>query len=155
MKRILVAAAVAALVTAACGGEGEKKNEAAPTTAAAPNTRTVDINMIDIAYDPATPVSAKAGETIRFVFHNRGKIAHDAFIGDAAAQADHEKEMREAEGGGHDTKMGGKDDKDAITVDSGKTDEVIHTFDRAGTLEIGCHQPGHYAAGMKITVTVS
>jgi uncharacterized cupredoxin-like copper-binding protein len=27
-------------------------------------------------------------------------------------------------------------------------------FDRAGTFEIGCHEPGHDTAGMKITVTV-
>jgi uncharacterized cupredoxin-like copper-binding protein len=44
---------------------------------------------------------------------------------------------------------------DGITVDPGKTGELTHTFDRTGTVEIGCHQPGHYAAGMKLAVTVA
>ena len=33
--------------------------------------------------------------------------------------------------------------------------ELTHTFDDAGTIEIGCHQPGHYDAGMTITVEVT
>lgn len=152
VKRILITATVAALAATACGGGGGKKNDAAPTTEAPPASRTIEIDMIDIAYQPATPLSAKSGETIRFVFHNKGSIRHDAFVGDAAAQADHEKEMREKESG-HD--MGGKQDQDAITVDPGKTAEFTHTFDRAGTLEIACHEAGHYAAGMKIAVTVT
>lgn len=153
MKHIVIAAAVAALVVTSCGGGGGKKNEAAPTTEAPPASRTVEIDMLDIAYQPTTPVSAKAGETIRFVFHNKGSIRHDAFIGDAAAQADHEKEMGQKEGGGHN--MGGEQEKDAITVDPGKTGELTHTLERAGTLEIACHEAGHYAAGMKIVVTVT
>ncbi|MEO7428152.1 MAG: hypothetical protein ABIY48_02095 [Acidimicrobiales bacterium] len=33
--------------------------------------------------------------------------------------------------------------------------ELTHTFDDTGTLEIGCHQAGHYARGMKLTITVT
>jgi uncharacterized cupredoxin-like copper-binding protein len=84
---------------------------------------------------------------------NKGKLAHDAFIGDAAAQAEHEKEMRAAESGGHGGHEHGVGSTDAITVPPGKTGELTHTFDKAGTVEIGCHQAGHYAVGMKVTVT--
>lgn len=52
---------------------------------------------------------------------------------------------------GHD----GDDDDDGITVDPGDTGELTHTFDDSDTLLIGRHQPGHYAAGMKLTVDVS
>ena len=31
---------------------------------------------------------------MRFVFENTGKVDHDAVIGDAAAQTEHEREMR-------------------------------------------------------------
>lgn len=56
-----------------------------------------------------------------------------------------------AHGGGH----GGGSDADAITVEPGDTGELTHTFDESGEFEIGCHEPGHYEAGMKIDVTVA
>jgi uncharacterized cupredoxin-like copper-binding protein len=143
MKRTAVAAALVALFATACGGGHGDRASSAPA-------RTVDINMEDITFQPAT-FSAQRGERVRFVFHNQGKVPHDAFIGDPAAQADHEREMRQGSAGGHS--MHG--DSDAITVDPGKTGSLTHTFDHTGTIEIGCHQPGHYAAGMKVAVTVA
>ena len=156
MKRTVVAAALVALFATACGGghddHGAMKTEGSTGTtgAAASPAKTIDLDMVDIAYEPKT-VSAQRGETIEFVFHNKGKIPHDAFIGDTAAQADHEKEMHEqgSMAGGHG--MGGA----AITVEPGQTGRLTHTFDKTGTIEIGCHQPGHYAAGMKVAVTVA
>ena len=56
----------------------------------------------------------------------------------------------DAHGGGH-----GDEESDAVTVEPGDGGELIHTFDDAGTVEIGCHQPGHYDAGMKIAVDVA
>lgn len=111
-------------------------------------SRTVDVTMRDIYYEP-TSVEVKAGETVKFVFRNEGDIVHDAFIGDEAAQATHEKEMRGSEGGHHG------DEDDALTVDPGKTASLTYTFDKPATLVIGCHQAGHYGAGMKIAVTVA
>ncbi len=143
MKRTLIIAVVAALVTTACGGDGSETETA--------QSRTVAVDMVDIAFRPPT-LTAKAGERIRFVFRNTGKAVHDAFIGDAAAQAEHEKEMRAADGDAH---AGHDDDRDAVTVEPGKTGKLTYTFERPGTVEIGCHQPGHYAAGMKLAVTVS
>jgi uncharacterized cupredoxin-like copper-binding protein len=153
MKRVVIAAAVIAVVTAACGGGGEDN----PAIESPGNVaKTVNIDMVDIAFEPKT-LTVQRGERVEFVFQNRGAIAHDAFIGDAAAQADHEREMREAggsSGGGHE--MGGDDkDENAVTVDPGKTGRLTYTFDKPGTIEIGCHQPDHYAAGMKIVVTVT
>jgi uncharacterized cupredoxin-like copper-binding protein len=152
VKRILIAAAATALVTATACGAGGGGDEQSQSGAAA--TRTVEVDMVDTAFQPTT-VTAKAGERIRFVFHNRGQAAHDAFIGDVAAQADHEQDMRRAEEGGHGGGHGDDTDEDALTLDPGKKGELTSTFERAGTVEIGCHQPGHYAAGMKIAVTVT
>jgi len=59
-----------------------------------------------------------------------------------------------ADGGDGEGDHGG-DDADAIVVEPGETGTLTHTFDDAGTVEIGCHQPGHYGAGMKIAVTVT
>jgi uncharacterized cupredoxin-like copper-binding protein len=156
MKRRLVATALIALFATACGGGNDDhstmhtEGSTGTTGVAASPTRTVDIEMIDIAYEPKA-LSVQRGERVEFVFHNKGKIAHDAFIGDTAAQAAHEKEMREegSMAGGHD--MGDT----AITIDPGQTGRLMHTFDKTGTIEIGCHQLGHYAAGMKVAVTVA
>ena len=135
--------AVAALVATGCGG-GDHESHGSMSDAKA--GRTVDITMKEFAYDPPS-VDVKAGETVKFVFHNAGQILHDAFIGDEAAQADHEKEMRENSGMKHDG-------MDAIKVVPGKTGELTHTFKAGDALIIGCHETGHYAAGMKMTVTV-
>jgi uncharacterized cupredoxin-like copper-binding protein len=140
VKSIAPALAALALLATACGGDGGSR-------AAAPS-RTVEIEMVDTAFQSDT-ISVERGERIRFVFHNRGKLPHDAFIGDTEAQAKHEREMRKAEGKHH----GGKGE--GVTVQPGKTGKLVHTFDEAGTVEIGCHQPGHYAAGMKLDVTVA
>jgi uncharacterized cupredoxin-like copper-binding protein len=130
-------------VAIGCGGD---HGESHGSTSDAKATRTIDVTMKEFAYEPAS-VSVKAGETVKFVFRNEGQILHDAFIGDEAAQTEHEKEMREA---------GQHREDHAINVIPGKTGELTHTFDKAGeALIIGCHETGHYAAGMKLTVTVS
>jgi uncharacterized cupredoxin-like copper-binding protein len=119
----------------------------------------VDINMVDIAYEPST-VEVQAGETVRFVFHNEGATLHDAFIGDAAAQADHAREMRIVTADSHPMGEGtmahaSADGSAGINVAPSETGEITYTFDQPGTLEIGCHEPGHYEAGMKVAVTVA
>ena len=102
--------------------------------------------MVDIDFKPES-LRVNKGEEVKFVFTNSGRVAHEAFIGDAKAQEEHEKEMREGgmagHGGGH-----------AVVVEPGDTGELTYTFDQAGTIEIGCHEPGHYPVGMKINVEV-
>jgi uncharacterized cupredoxin-like copper-binding protein len=148
--RTLVAplGALLVLVAAACGSGGDGNDTAGRGAGGAGGrARTVDVEMRDIGFAPATLTVAQ-GETVTLRFTNVGKVAHDAFVGDEAAQADHEAEVRDGMGGMHHG-----DSDDAVTVQPGKTATLTHTFDRTGTVEIGCHQPGHYAAGMKMTVT--
>lgn len=143
MKRHLLLLLVPALVVlGACGSDDGSTNAGAGQGA----DRTVDVEMRDIAYSPTT-VDVRVGETVRFNFKNTGQVQHDAFIGDAAAQDAHEKAMRE----GHD--HGG--DPNALSVKPGKSASLTHTFDRAGQVIIGCHEPGHYTGGMRITVNVA
>ncbi len=142
MRRLLAILSVPALVLlAACGSSDD-----AQPLAGAGEDRTVEVEMRDIAFAP-TSIDVRAGEKIRFVFTNTGKITHDAFIGDEAAQEKHEKEMRS----GHSHGEGG----DAVTVKPGKKAQLVQTFDQAGRVLIGCHQPGHYTGGMRATVNVA
>jgi Uncharacterized copper-binding protein len=41
-----------------------------------------------------------------------------------------------------------------VTVDPGRTGEVIWRFTKAGKVDVGCLQPGHYDAGMKAVISV-
>ena len=134
----------ALLVVGACGHDSHGSSG---DDAKAP-ARTIDVEMSEFAYAPTT-VAVQAGETVKFVFHNAGLIIHDAFIGDEAAQAKHEKDMRS---GDMDKAHHGDD---GVTVEPGKTGSLTHTFERAGTLLIGCHQPAHYQAGMKLNITAA
>jgi len=140
------------LASAGCGGgshgnaQGKGMSSNTPMTSAA-SGRTVDVEMRDIAYSP-TSIPVHAGETVTFVFHNMGQTEHEAFIGDAAAQADHENKMESGGTGG----MGGMGG-DEVKVEPGKTASLSHTFKPGEALLIGCHEPGHYAAGMKVALT--
>jgi uncharacterized cupredoxin-like copper-binding protein len=144
----IVLPATAGLVLSACGSSAHDGMDMG--SSASPN-RTVNVQMTDLAFSTAT-ISVKAGETVKFVFQNNGKVRHDAFIGDTAAQVQHGMEMRSGPGSMPAHDMNGSD---GVTVQPGTTGELTMTFDKAGPLELGCHEPGHYEAGMKAMVDVS
>jgi uncharacterized cupredoxin-like copper-binding protein len=62
--------------------------------------------------------------------------------------------MNAAAGEGHDS-MG---DEGGITVmpgETGETGEITHTFAEGDDLLVGCHEAGHYDAGMRIMINMS
>ena len=140
---ILAAVGVLGLVVTACGSSSNN------TGAAGDDSRTINIEMRDTVFAP-DHVTVPAGQEVRLVFYNAGKVDHDAFIGDEMAQSDHEQEMNAKDSDMHH----GNADSGAITVEPGKTGALTHTFEAGDEMLIGCHQPGHYAAGMKLAVTL-
>ena len=42
----------------------------------------------------------------------------------------------------------------AVDAPAHSTVTLVYTFDKAGTTIVGCHVPGHYAAGMRGTITI-
>lgn len=136
---------------------------AAPTTGAAP--RTVNVTMSEYAYSPAT-ITVSKGETVSFRFENNGVVLHEAFIGSEAEQEEHDAMMASGsdstdhsmdgmsgmEGMDHSGHSMG--DEAMVRVEAGEAGTLVHTFDKAGTFIIGCHQPGHWVAGMRATVVV-
>ncbi len=145
--RAVSAIATIALSLAACGGQAAI---AQPTTAPVPISREIAVEMTDFAFTPSS-FDIKAGETIRFVFHNSGKLGHEAAVGDEARQTEHEMEMANMAPGV--TEMP-ESEHDEVTVKRGETGTLDYTFDTPGTLILGCHEPGHYKAGMVATITV-
>jgi uncharacterized cupredoxin-like copper-binding protein len=47
------------------------------------------------------------------------------------------------------------DEPAGIGVDPGETKELTFTFTVAGETIAGCHEIGHYSAGMKAAITVT
>jgi uncharacterized cupredoxin-like copper-binding protein len=142
LKRTFAIAVLAAamMITAACGDEGPSADDA---------DRVVEVSMKDNAFDPNS-LTVKSGETVTFKFTNDGALDHDAFVGDTEAQKEHGESMDSGDMEGHNM-----DDGDSLLLEPGKSGEITHTFENTGEVLIGCHQPGHYEAGMKSTVTVS
>jgi uncharacterized cupredoxin-like copper-binding protein len=112
-------------------------------------TRTIAIMTLDsLRYDPAS-IDVRPGETVTFKVTNMSKVAHEFDIGDAAFQAKHETEMRAMPAG-----MVMSDETGAIDLQPGETKMLTWTFAKAGGVLYACHQPGHYAAGMKGDIKV-
>ncbi|HSM38273.1 MAG TPA: plastocyanin/azurin family copper-binding protein, partial [Candidatus Limnocylindrales bacterium] len=100
----------------------------------------------DFTWDPPS-IEIAVGETVTLRVTNEGAIPHDFLLGDEHMQDDHEEEMQS--GMAH---MG--DEPNAFVLDPDQTKEMTWTFTAAGELLYGCHQPGHYGAGMVGTITV-
>jgi uncharacterized cupredoxin-like copper-binding protein len=142
-RRWILLGTLASLGLIGCGGGTPV---ASPTTPPTPATR-VEVTLTDaMRIEPATMVVA-AGTPVTFVVTNTGVIDHEFFVGDEAAQAEHDAEMA---GGGMMHDHG-----DGISLEPGVTKELTITLDAIGTTLAGCHVPGHFAAGMKATITIS
>ena len=109
-------------------------------------TRTIAVTALDIKFEP-TDLTVKAGETVKFVISNTGKLEHEFLIADAAEQLKHEKEVQAMP----NMKM---DHPNGVSVAPGRTATLIWAFGKPGKLEYGCHVPGHFAAGMVGQLTV-
>jgi len=144
-----VAFAVPLLVLAGCAGGSSKAATVQPGDAAKA-VRTIDIKATDaLKFDPAT-VSVKRGETVAFQVTNPTKVDHEFDVGDAAFQQAHEDEMKSMAPG---TAMA--DEPTGFDLKAGETKTIAFTFPTSGTVLYGCHEPGHYPAGMKGEIKVT
>ena len=93
-----------------------------------------------------------AGRAVRFWVTNPGLVDHELVIGDAHVQEEAAEAMRSGHAGHGGNHHG---DIPAIYLRPGESGEFTATFDERGELLIGCHVPGHWAAGMsgKLVVT--
>jgi uncharacterized cupredoxin-like copper-binding protein len=111
-------------------------------------TRTFELSMSDsMRFSPAN-ITVKAGETIKFVLTNAGKVKHEFVLGTDKELKEHYQQMLKFPEMEHD-------EPNMVTVAPGKTGVVIWTFTQAGTVDFACLLPGHYGAGMKGSVAVS
>jgi uncharacterized cupredoxin-like copper-binding protein len=130
--KLLTAVALAAglVLTGCAGGHGAE--------------RTVELTVHHSKFS-LDELHVRPGETIRFVLRNTDPIPHELIVGDQSVQDVHElgTEAHHAERPGE------------VSVAPGATAVTTYRFARsAGTLLFGCHLPGHWAYGMKGTITV-
>jgi uncharacterized cupredoxin-like copper-binding protein len=155
MKRTLALFLASAVTLAACGSDGGSD----PVGGSADAPRAIEVTMTDIAFTP-TELDVTSGETVTFVFRNDGAVRHEAVFGTLAEQEAHHEEMAEM-GGAHDMEGGTMPDDGEMTelhsvvVEPGETIELTHAFETAGPTMVGCHEPGHWEAGMKMDIDVT
>ena len=107
------------------------------------------VAMDDFSFSPQS-IIVEAGEIVTFKVTNEGAIPHDFTLGDTEMQDEHEAEMVEM---GANMEM--HDEPNVFSLDPGETKEMTWHFKESGPIIFGCHQPGHYAAGMKGSIVIN
>lgn len=91
-------------------------------------------------YEP-DKVEVRRGDQIRFVIRNEGEHVHEFMLATTAENLRHAIVMRKNPDMVHA-------DPNGITVEAGKTGELIWKFTKRGTFEFSCLFPGHREDGM-------
>jgi uncharacterized cupredoxin-like copper-binding protein len=139
---ILLATALDALLAACSAGA-----TSSPDAGDAPRTVTATLN--DDMRIELSEADFSAGETVIFEVTNEGLARHEFYLGDEEAQMHHAEEMADMGSGMM------HDEEDGVTVEPGETKNLEYTFHAAGEMLAGCHEPGHYEAGMSAPMMVA
>ena len=107
------------------------------------DTRTVDVTIHYSHFQPDR-FEFPAGTTVTFVIHNTDPIDHEFILGPQWVQDYIENTAHPA----HDGSVPGQ-----ITVPAGETRSTTYTLVRS--VPFACHIAGHYAYGMRGSVTVT
>ena len=99
-------------------------------------SRTIEITMVDNRFKPAE-IKVKQGETVKFVLRNTGKKKHEMMIGSMAQLDKHAKMMKKFPDVEHP-------DPNLVSVDPGKSGELVWQFTEIGTVDFACPRPGHF-----------
>ena len=146
LQSIAILAAFAIAGAAAAAGEhgahGRESSAVGQPGKAAQASRTIEVDMFDTMRFKPEMIEVKQDETIRFRVKNSGKITHEMVIGTPEELKEHYAMMMKMPGMRHA-------EDNMVTVDPGKTGELVWQFTRAGPVDFACLQPGHYDLGMK------
>ena len=130
------------------GGHGHDDEGIGKPGLASKVTRTIKVDMLDTMRFTPSNLAIKQGETIRFVVKNSGQIPHEMVLGTEKNLKDHYEVMKKNPEMEHA-------DANSVTVQPGKTGEIVWQFTKSGKVDFACLHPGHYDAGMKGQVRVA
>ena len=130
------------------GGHDENEGAIGKAGNAKKVTRTIKVEMSDTMRFTPADITAKKGETIRFLITNSGKLKHEFVLGTENELKEHSEAMKKNPEMEHA-------DENMLTLLPGKKGEIVWQFTSPGKVDFACLQPGHYEAGMKGKVTVT
>ncbi len=156
MKKMLIASALTLglISTSALTQDYDSRERA--TSVGSPGdpanvSRTIEITMVENRFKPSE-IKVKQGETVKFVLRNAGKKKHEIMIGVPEEIDKHGKMMKKFPDREH------PDAPNMISLNSGKTGELVWHFTEAGVIDFACPLPGHFKGmnfkGMKGTIEV-
>jgi len=130
------------------GGDGHSHDHGTPQAqVVAPSMKEVRIEVDDtMRFSPAT-WEARAGEPIRIILVNKGKVDHELVIGSEKEIMAHAKEMANPNTKGHHH-------TNEVSAKPGQQTELVWTFKKPGQYAMACFEPGHYESGMKGVINV-
>jgi uncharacterized cupredoxin-like copper-binding protein len=148
LSSALMASAALASGTHAGGHHGEAASAIGQPGKASQVTRTVTVDMNDNMRFTPSQISAKKGETIKFIVKNSGQIKHEMVFGTEQELKEHYEVMKKFPDMEHE-------DANQINVLPGQTGELIWKFTQSGPVNFACLHVGHYEAGMVGIVNVA
>ena len=107
----------------------------------------ITLTMNDSMRFTPSAFTVRQGETVRFIVKNQGKQMHEMVIGTKKELDAHAALMVKFPTMEHDEPY-------MAHVASGKSQNLIWTFNRAGQFDFACLIAGHYQAGMVGKITV-
>jgi uncharacterized cupredoxin-like copper-binding protein len=129
------------------GGHGHGHSHGTPAQVIPQSMKEVRIEVDDaMRFSPAT-WEAQAGEPIRIILLNKGKVDHELVIGTEKEIVAHAKEMASPGVKGHHH-------TNELSAKPGQQAELIWTFKKPGQYAMACFEPGHYEAGMMGVINV-
>lgn len=110
--------------------------------------RTVDVALDDdMRFHPAR-IDVKAGETVRFMVRNTGKVRHEMVLGPLDELKEHARQMRAQPGMAHT-------EPNQLRLKPGQRGSMVWRFTQPGQVDFACTEPGHLEAGMVGQVEVA
>jgi len=136
MKKLVAGATALALLglAAGCSGSGS-----------AATAKVVDLTAQGMTYG-TKEITVEKGKPVKLVFHNNDSVLHDFSVDSIAAK------VQSSHMDNHD--MGGKMPDLHVSVDAGKTGELVFTPNQTGKFTFYCTVAGHKEAGMVGTLIV-
>jgi uncharacterized cupredoxin-like copper-binding protein len=111
-----------------------------PALGTATNPRLVEVGMTDQLTFIPHEIPVQRGETVTFLLTNEGTAVHEFAVGPAdKVDAD---------------EVDGKLVVEADEIDGRHIKTVTYTFDGPGPYGFACHEPGHFEAGMRGSITL-
>lgn len=110
-------------------------------------SRTIAVEMNDSMHFNPSRITIKQGDTIRFLVTNRGRLKHELVLGSVTELKTHAELMRKFPEMEHV-------DPNMVSVEPGKTGELLWQFTKTGKVNFACLRPGHFEAGMRGSVSV-